>query len=379
MTRRHVVIGIWTVSMVLAAVSIVLMAVNAGAPGGAFTPHSIMAPGYGTVGAMILLRRRHRIGTMFLGFALFAAAVGVLFQGCVWAAEAGITVDACSEEDPWGASLWSASYAFFGALLLLFPTGRIPTKRWLPVAIIFTVSWSVALISPLVVGPTAAAELPGVVPVAVWSLAVCATAPLFRVRRAGVVERQQLRYLGYVLLLCLVFLVVGVVLDSSGLDAALPILNVLIFGGAALGIPAAIGVAILRYRLYEIDLVINRTLVYVMLTAVLAAIYVGLVFVMQTVLAPFTAESDLAIAGSTLAVAALFRPLRTRVQSFIDHRFYRRKVDTQRTLDEFSAHLRDEVELTAVTERLETVVSDALQPAHVSLWLRTDASAERAS
>ena len=143
-------------------------------------------------------------------------------------------------------------------------------------------------------------------------------------------------------------------------------------GVALLSVPGAAGIAILKYRLYDIDVVINRTLVYGSLTAILAAAYAGLVFGLQAILAPFTAQSDLAIAGSTLAVAALFRPLRARVQDFIDRRFYRRKVDAQRTVEEFSVRLRDEVDLDAVTSQLTRVVKDTMQPAHVSLWMRSE-------
>jgi hypothetical protein len=137
-------------------------------------------------------------------------------------------------------------------------------------------------------------------------------------------------------------------------------------------IPMSIGAALLRYRLYDIDLVINRTLVYGLLTAILASAYIALVFGFQSALAPFTADSDLAIAGSTLAVAALFRPARRRVQAFIDKRFYRKKFDTQRTLDDFSNTLRDEVDLSTLSDRLTTVVSDTMQPAHVSVWIRSN-------
>jgi hypothetical protein len=140
-------------------------------------------------------------------------------------------------------------------------------------------------------------------------------------------------------------------------------------------IPISIGAALLRYRLYDIDLVINRTLVYGLLTAILATAYVALVFGFQSVMAPFTAESDLAIAASTLAVAALFRPARSGVQAFIDRRFYRSKFDAQQTLDEFSGQLRDEVDLATLSTRLTSVVSSTMQPSHVSVWIRPNEGA----
>lgn len=135
-------------------------------------------------------------------------------------------------------------------------------------------------------------------------------------------------------------------------------------------IPAATGIAILKYRLYEIDRIINRTIVYAVLTALLGGLYLGSVFAFQAALTPLTRKSDLAVAASTLVVAALFGPLRRRIQSFIDKRFYRRRFDTQRTLESFSSRVRDEVDLPALSQQLVDVVRETMQPASVSLWLR---------
>jgi hypothetical protein len=139
------------------------------------------------------------------------------------------------------------------------------------------------------------------------------------------------------------------------------------------GIPISMGIAITRYRLYEIDILINRTLVYGSLTAMLIALYVGGILLLQSVFVVLTGEkSTLAVVASTLLIAALFNPLRQRIQSFIDRRFYRRKYDARKTLKAFSSKLRDETDLDALSEDLTSVVRETMQPAHVSVWLRSD-------
>jgi len=149
-----------------------------------------------------------------------------------------------------------------------------------------------------------------------------------------------------------------------------------IVGG--LSVPIAIGVAILRYRLYEIDLIINRTLVYGALTVLLVALYFGGIVVLQRVFVTLTGQqSTLAVVASTLLIAAMFTPLRRRIQSFIDRRFYRRKYDARKTLETFSAQLRNETDLDALSDDLVGVVRETMQPAHVSLWLRPESALSR--
>jgi hypothetical protein len=190
-----------------------------------------------------------------------------------------------------------------------------------------------------------------------------------RFRKARGDERQQLKWLALAAIAFLVAFASGPViwnipsLDSSPLW---PVLFLLAVGA----LPLATGIAILRYRLYDIDVVINRTLVYASLTALLAGAYFGLVLLFQLALEPVTEGNELAVAVSTLAVAALFRPARRRIQGFVDRRFYRRKYDAERTLAAFGGRLRDEVELEALAADLRGVVAQTMQPAHVSLWLR---------
>jgi hypothetical protein len=146
------------------------------------------------------------------------------------------------------------------------------------------------------------------------------------------------------------------------------------------GIPISMGIAITRYRLYDIDLLMNRTLVYGSLTAMLVALYFGGIVVLQTLIVALTGQqSTLAVVASTLAIAALFVPLRRRVQGFVDRRFYRRKYDARKTLEAFSAKLRDETDLEALNSELVGVVRETMQPAHVSLWLRPDPAHRRVS
>jgi hypothetical protein len=134
--------------------------------------------------------------------------------------------------------------------------------------------------------------------------------------------------------------------------------------------PIAIGIAILKYRLYEIDRIISRTLVYGGLTVVLGAVYIGLVLTGQALFSSFAGGSNLAIAASTLAVAGLFLPARSRVQRFVDRRFYRRRYDAQRTLEGFGARLREQIDLGTLEHDLRGVVTETMQPAHASVWLR---------
>ena len=211
-----------------------------------------------------------------------------------------------------------------------------------------------------------------------YVLGIVAAASLFaRMRHARGVERQQLKWFTY----ATVVLVGGAVLDftiseATGLRWLGEIGFVLTMMGLA-GLPIAIGIAVLRYYLYNIDRIINRTLVYGVLTTMLLAVYVADIVFLQRMFVLLTGErSTLAVVASTLMIAALFTPLRRRIQGFIDRRFYRRKYDAAKTLEAFSAQLRDGTDLEALSDDLVGVVSETMQPAHVSLWLRPDPEPE---
>jgi hypothetical protein len=202
------------------------------------------------------------------------------------------------------------------------------------------------------------------------SMVASAVSLIVRMRRAGRVERQQIKWLAYG-----GAVVVGAVFIGSMISIWSGDVGIAVIGFGLLGVPIFTGVAIARYRLYDIDIVINRTLVYGALTAALAAVYFGGVATLQALFRALTDQEQqpqLAIVVSTLVIAALFDPLRRRIQSFIDRRFYRRKYDARKTLEAFSATLRDETDLRLLNDHLVEVVAETMQPAHVSLWLRPD-------
>jgi hypothetical protein len=223
--------------------------------------------------------------------------------------------------------------------------------------------------SPDEVGGTVTAMTVAAASAIFAAMALSALSLVVRYRRAGGVERQQLKWFA-----------LAAVLAASSIVGQ--------FGGASLwnlldaatstALYVAVGVAVLRYRLYDIDLIINRALVYGSLTAMLALVYVGGVVGLQAVLRALSGqESTLAVVASTLAIAALFSPLRHRVQGFVDRRFYRRKYDAAKTLEAFSAKLREETDLDALNAELVGVVRQTIQPAHVSMWLRPDRAPQR--
>jgi hypothetical protein len=267
---------------------------------------------------------------------------------------------------------------------LIFPTGRLLSRRWLPIAWLTVLSFgtlfAVAITTTPLDSPFQHYENPiainaglPVVPViaivgAIASVVAALSAVVIRFRRSRGDERAQLKWL----VVASAFLPIALIahtLSEAFAPGATGTIEALWAPGVT-AFPIAIGIAVLKYRLYEIDRIISRALVYGSLTVVLAATYVGLVLGGQAVFSSFAGGSNLAVAASTLVVAALFLPVRSRVQRFVDRRFYRRRYDAQRTLEAFGARLREQVDLDTLSSELRLVVGDAMQPVHVSLWLQ---------
>ena len=343
---------------------------------------------FAVVGALLVARRPANI----VGWILSAVGimVGIFPAGETYAAYVMTTrgqPDALAVAGAWvNAWYWFLLLALaFVYLPLYFPDGRLPSRRWLPVAVLVGIVAALAVIfgaltdtlrgqevgyridNPIgIEGLAPVEELPvfGTLGIGILVLGTigAAASVVVRFRRSRGIERQQLKWFLYAVAPIPYFPIA---------DYGPLILDALAFAWILLGLPAAIGIAVLRYRLYDVDLIINRTLVYGALTITLASIYLGGVVLLQSLLRAITGqESELAVVASTLVIAALFNPLRRRVQAFIDRRFYRRKYDAAKTLAAFSAKLRDETDLDALSDELVSVVRETVQPEHVSMWLR---------
>jgi hypothetical protein len=359
---------------------------------------TIIAVGYPVIGAIIASRLPvHPIGWICCAIGVLAAVEHFSGEYAIYALRAPHP-----EALPGGdAMLWVSLWAWilvFGLiefLLLLFPNGRLPSKRWRPLAwlsgaltlmaaMLISISPDAALdalgssdnVHISIPNPLGIEALPNLyrpVQTLVLTLGLAAAASVVIGRRkARGIERLQVKWLLYAsaiwfggnVLKNTVFSPLGDV--SWGLWVGYLLVTI---GG--LGGPIAIGIAILRYRLYDIDIIINRTLVYGSLTATLVALYFVGIVVLQRVFVLLTGQqSTLAVVASTLLIAALFTPLKRRIQGFIDRRFYRRKYDARKTLETFSAQLRNETDLEALSNDLVGVVRETMQPAHASLWVR---------
>ncbi len=342
------------------------------------------------IGTLVAARRsRNPIGWVFLWLGILTAvglvveryAIYVLLVNPGWAD--GGTIAAALQ-----ANAYLIFLTFFLLLILLFPTGKVPGRLWRLLIILgagtLLGAYAVVSMKPGTLGepfdafrnPLGVEALSGIdgpltallVVTGVFIVLAAVVSAVLRFRRSRGVERAQFKWFALAAALVGVGLLAHSIADAFAPGAIDPI--EFLVSLAVAGLPIAAGVAILRYRLYEIDRIINRALVYGVLTAGLAGLYFGIVLALQQVFSSFAGGSELAVAGSTLVVAALFRPVRGRVQMLVDRRFYRQRYDAQRTLEAFTVRLRDEVDLATLGADLGTVVHETMQPAHVSLWLR---------
>jgi hypothetical protein len=361
-------------------------------PAGDYVPYAaltaIVFSTFAVVSAVVAARRpRNPVGWL-IGAGAFLWALAVLANSVYWHIAFGRPhAPAAADYVAWLGN-WTFLPAFLlllGLVPLLFPTGAPPGPRWRKVGWIAALAGSVAAVgnalapgpmdssdfawidNPFGIGGLALGTVSDVSFALVGAAALAGIASLVvRYRRAHGIERLQLRWVAGAACLLVLF-AVGGDLASDWLGSGAGWAGTLI---GLLCVAVAVAVSMLRYRLYDIDVVINRALVYTGLTAMLAATYLACVLVLQVVLGGATGDSGLAVAASTLAVAGLFRPARARIQESVDHRFYRRKYDAQRTVEELSARLRDQVDLATLDRELRAVVRETLQPTQVSLWLR---------
>jgi hypothetical protein len=349
----------------------------------------LIAP-FGVVGALLASRRPdHRIGWILCSFAV-TFAVAVLTKAY---ASAGLVAD-----HEWPAARLAAwIYTWFWLVyvtqlelaFLLFPSGRFAGSRWrwLALAIIIANAlfgagralmpgpleghpidnpFGVAALAPAATGFAAVSS-----PLFLIGLLISLGSPFVRLPQMPGVEREQVKWVASGgALLAVAQLLSGLLLRIGLAPTVGEFLSHALYALGVVAIPATMGVAILRYRMYDIEVIIRRTLIYGSMLAVLAAAYLGGVVLVQSILRGFTSGSEIAVAASTLLTIALFQPLRSRIQRGIDRRFYRSRYDAARTIDAFAEQLRDEVDLEAVRAHLLATVGHTVAPVHASVWLR---------
>jgi hypothetical protein len=377
--------SLWTVALALVTCGLVLGVVNL-PEASLYWPWvtlTLNSPTYATLGALIVSRRPGNIiGWIFLGFGL---GIGLQLLSGQYAA-----VALSSETLPSGAvAAWLSTLVQISVLLslqflvLLFPTGKLPSPHWRPLvwiagtAVVVFVGAVALKPGPMIegygtvpnpFGLEAAAMVVGMLgDIGGVTALACFVATIFSliVRFYGSRGDERLQLKWFVYATTLGFLAIG--LSGEG------IIGEVVWILAPLSLPVSAGIAVLKYRLYDIDVLINRTLVYGALTGILVAVYFGAVTTTQAIFRALTEQvqqSQLAVVVSTLVIAALFNPLRRRTQSFIDRRFYRRKYNAAKTLEAFSTKLRDETDLDRLGDELAAVVQTTMQPTHTSLWLR---------
>ena len=382
-------IGVWLATLVIACAAAALVVLDRSSElqttWGFAGFGVLMAITFGTVGLLISVRvPGNRMGWLFAAIGLGSALQELI---AAYVAYGGLVAP--------GTLPWVAEIAWFEAwdwvpvagvattfLFLLFPDGRPPSPRWRPVAWLAAGAILVASIflsiqpgpidsaefldNPLglnigeLAGPLGGAGFGALVLAVVLS----ATSMVVRFRRSRLIEREQLKWFASAAVVAgLVFAGLGAI-DSA--NKAFQILTIV----ALLGLPVSAGIAILRYRLYDIDRIISRTIAYAVVTAALAIVCAGIVVGLQALLATFATANSLAVAASTLVVAALFQPLRRRIQRVVDRRFNRARYDAGLTVAEFSARLRGEVDIATIATDLHGTVLNAVNPSSLGLWIR---------
>jgi hypothetical protein len=344
---------------------------------------------FSVVGAIIASHQpRNAIGWIFCSIGLVVSLNSLTGGYAEYRLAGGSAPGNLAETAAW-VSTWTwilLVYVPTSFLLLLFPDGRPPSPRWRPVA------WCAAIgiigfVAGYALQPGPLEDYPQIVnPYGVdssivtlgvagallgaASMVASAVSLIVRMRRAGSEQRQQIKWLAYGGAVA-----VGTVFAGGVISIWNTNVSIAVIGFGLLGLPVFTGIAIVKHRLYDIDVIINRTLVYGSLTGALALVYFGGVTVTQALFRNITGQEQLpqlVVVVSTLLIAALFTPLRRRIQSFIDRRFYRAKYDARKILEAFSVKLRDETDLEALNDDLVGVVRETMQPAHVSLWLRPE-------
>jgi hypothetical protein len=390
-------VKLWLTTVAVALVTSALLVIDAlhatpaddfvlSGPGGASFVVASLA--FATIGALVSARvPGNRIGPVFCLMGAILGVGNLLFQYADLALYISPELPA-ADGTAWLQNFGLPScFGLLGVAVLLFPHGELPSRRWRWVLVLAYTGIAMTavgyafrpglldepfqhVVNPVGIGGTFGLmeALSGLGWMAMGaSVALAGIATRGRLRRARGVERAQLKWLA------LAAAVTGVAIVLDVLSYFVPISGVngprdILLGLGFTVFPLTAGAAILRHRLYDIDVVINRALVYGALTATLAATYLAVVLLVGLAVG----RSGFAVAVSTLAVAALFRPARARIQGIVDRRFYRRRYDAAQTLQAFGARLRDELDLDALGTDLRDVVRDTVQPAHVSLWLRSE-------
>jgi hypothetical protein len=345
----------------------------------------ILSGTYPIVGWMIASRRPgNRIGWIFLVVGLSQSLEGLSTQYAMYGLVTAPGSLPLADVASWVAkSAWVPGFLLLGMLVLLFPDGELPSARWRPLVWVSGVAFALMLVPVAVVAwpyrgaalipqdwgagdrpvdIANALQLVGVLLSLLVAIAAVA-AVVVRFRRSSGIERQQLKWFAYASLAEIVMLM------ATQLGIVPAPLDMIVAAVVTPLVPVAIGIAILRYRLYELDRIISRTVGWAIVTGVLVAVFAGAVVLLQAVLAPFTRENTLAVAASTLVACALFQPLRRLVQRAVDRRFDRARYDGQRTVDAFATRVRNDVDLASLRTSLAATAAQAVRPASSSVWL----------